>query len=145
MGKLRIITALGLLLLSLCSCSKEDVIKVDFEEASIMVMEEYSIEKWGESYGHCSVYLSREPYEPGTPLTIYTGPLGTQTTIFTPGYYSWIVVAGLSPDESGEYTFWQIKFLNAENRECAYEAGGGSLVQIIELNDNDFERILYRP
>ena len=108
MGKLRIITALGLLLLSLCSCSKEDVIKVDFEEASILVMEEYSIEKWGESYGHCSVYLSREPYEPGTPLTIYTGPLGTQTTIFTPGYYSWIVVAGLSPDESGEYTFWQI-------------------------------------
>ncbi len=145
MGKLRIITALGLLLLSLCSCSKEDIITVDFDDAKIRVMEEYSIERGGEFYSHCSIYLSRKPYEPGTPVTIYKGILGTQTIVLTPDYHAWMVVAGLSPDESGEYKFWEIQYLNAEEADCGYDPGGGSSIQIIELNDNDFERILYRP
>lgn len=153
---MKYISLKGLVILffvSVCtlSCSNDEevipVSQVTYEDAKDIAFEFYNDTTGSKYRYHCSVYIKKQFYPPSTPITVASyDDYGTPKEILTPAFYSWMIVGGVSPDETGKYQWWEMVFINAEEDDGRVKhTGGFSMHQIIELNDKDFERFLYKP
>ncbi len=130
------------------SCSKDaveedmPVLELTFDDVSSIAVELYA-DAWGEIYSRGVVCLSNSFYAPLTPLKIAGFDKGTYKDFTTPDFYSWIMVGGFNPDDTGKYQYWEMILVNAEDKNSPRMVVASSVDQIINLKD--FTRIIYRP